>query len=107
MKTPPETVDWPSILFALLVDSLLVWVPGVLLLLSPARLGWASLALGIAALASNCFLYARGATLGSLLGGLAALLGLGLNRPPPPHSADRPGPLKGTGPASCVGALEA
>lgn len=70
VDTPgPAIVDWPSLLFALLIDSLLVWAPTVLLfVLAPGR--WLPLVLIlVTALATNWALYARGTSLGSFLGG--------------------------------------
>lgn len=70
VNTPePAIVDWPSLLFALLIDSLLVWAPTVLLfVLAPGR--WIPLVLILfTALATNWALYARGTSLGSYLGG--------------------------------------
>lgn len=76
MDTPePTIVDWPSLLFALLIDSLLVWAPAVsLFFLAPGTLAPGQqlpLATGLilGASATNWALYARGTSLGSYLGG--------------------------------------
>lgn len=71
VETPePVIVDWPSLLFALLVDSLLVWGPAVsLFFLVPAHQGSFALATVLLALTVNWALYARGTTLGTYLGG--------------------------------------
>lgn len=68
----PEAVivDWSSLLFALLVDSLLIWGPAVLaLFLAPAHQGSFALVIVLLALMANCSLYARGTTLGTYIGG--------------------------------------
>lgn len=63
-------MDWPSLLFALIVDSLLVWGPAVsVFFLLPAHQGSLALAVVLLALIVNWALYARGTTLGSQLGG--------------------------------------
>lgn len=71
METPKHViVDWPSLLFALLVDSLVVWAPAVsLFFLAPEHHVTFALGLVLAALVANCALYARGTTLGTYLGG--------------------------------------
>lgn len=71
METPePVIVDWPSLLFALLIDSLLVWVPAVwAFLFAPANRVLFALFLMLVALAVNCVSYARGTTLGTYLAG--------------------------------------
>lgn len=71
METPePVIVDWPSLLFALMIDSLLVWVPAIwLFFFAPDdRIVFAFL-LMLAALAVNCDSYARGTTLGTYSAG--------------------------------------
>lgn len=75
VKTPePVIVDWPSLLFALLVDSLLVWGPAVsLFFLAPGHQGSLALVVVLLALVANCALYARGTTLGTYLGGFRLL----------------------------------
>jgi hypothetical protein len=66
----PEIVDWPSLLSALLIDSLLVWGPGASLFLStPARHVPIALGMVLSALVVNCALYTRGTTLGTYLAG--------------------------------------
>ena len=66
----PLTVNWPSCLFALLVDSLLVWVPAVFVFfLAPAHALPLAAGSALAAVAANWTLYSRGATLGTYLGG--------------------------------------
>ncbi|NUU32996.1 hypothetical protein [Arthrobacter sp. C9C5] len=70
MDTPESAiVNWPSLLFSLLIDSLLVWAPTVLLfILAPGN--WIPLVVFLfTALATNWALYARGTSLGSFLGG--------------------------------------
>lgn len=71
METPePAIVDWPSLLFALLIDSLLVWAPLVsLFFLAPGHQIPLGLGLVLSASVANCVLYARGTTLGTYLGG--------------------------------------
>jgi hypothetical protein len=65
----PVIVDWPSLLFALLIDSLLVWGPAVaLFFLAPGHVVLAT-GLALSALLANCALYTRGSTLGTCLGG--------------------------------------
>jgi hypothetical protein len=66
----PVIVDWPSLLFALIVDSFLVWGPAVsVFFLVPAHQGSLALAVVLLTLIVNWALYARGTTLGSQLGG--------------------------------------
>jgi hypothetical protein len=66
----PVVVDWPSLLFALLVDSLLVWGPALaLFFFLPTHQGPVALAIVLIALITNGVLYARGNTLGTFLGG--------------------------------------
>ncbi|WP_144670818.1 hypothetical protein [Arthrobacter sp. U41] len=71
MEAPePEIVDWPSLLSALFIDSLLVWGPAVAVFLSaPERTIPIALAMVLAALVVNCALYTRGTTLGTYLAG--------------------------------------
>lgn len=71
METPePAIVDWPSLLFALLIDSLLVWAPPVsLFFLAPGHQIPLGLGLVLSASVANCVLYSRGTTLGTYLGG--------------------------------------
>jgi hypothetical protein len=71
VETPePVIVDWPSLLFALLVDSLLVWGPALALFFRlPAHQDSVALAMVLVALITNGALYARGTTLGTRLGG--------------------------------------
>lgn len=71
VNTPePVIVDWPSLLFALLIDSLLVWGPAIsLFFLAPAHQSSLALVVVLLALVTNCALYARGTTLGTYLGG--------------------------------------
>jgi hypothetical protein len=66
----PLAVNWPSFLFALLVDSLLVWAPAasVFLLAPGLQLPLAAVTV-LAAVAANWTLYVRGTTLGTYLGG--------------------------------------
>lgn len=66
----PDIVDWPSFLFALFVDSLLVWAPTVVVfVLAPQPPPQLLLALVFAGLVANAVLYARGATLGTIVAG--------------------------------------
>lgn len=66
----PLTVNWPSCLFALLIDSLVVWVPAVsVFFLAPAHAVPLAAGFALAALAANWTLYSRGTTLGTYLGG--------------------------------------
>jgi hypothetical protein len=66
----PLTVNWPSGLFALLIDSLLVWVPAVsVVFLAPAHAFPLAAGLALAATAANWALYSRGTALGTYLGG--------------------------------------
>lgn len=66
----PEIVDWPSLLSALLIDSLLVWGPAASVFLSaPGRLIPIAVGMVLAALVVNCALYTRGSTLGTYLAG--------------------------------------
>jgi hypothetical protein len=66
----PVIVDWPSLLFALIVDSLVVWGPALsLFFLVPAHQGSVAVATVLLALNANWALYARGNTLGTYLGG--------------------------------------
>lgn len=71
VETPePVIVDWPSLLFALIVDSLVVWGPALLLFfLVPTHQGAVAVATVLLALMTNWVLYARGNTLGTYLGG--------------------------------------
>ncbi|MFF2318298.1 hypothetical protein ACFVTE_18775 [Arthrobacter sp. NPDC058097] len=71
MEIPePVIVDWPSLLFALIVDSLLVWGPAVsAFYLVPVHQGPIALTVVLVALIANWALYARGTTLGTQLGG--------------------------------------
>ena len=63
-------VNWPSLLVALLVDSAVVWVPGVaVLMLVPGYRLIFPLCLVLASVATISALYARGSTLGTWLGG--------------------------------------
>ena len=71
VEIPEElVVNWPSLLFALVVDTLLVWAPAVAVFLL-ATDPWIPLAMLwlLAVLASNFALYARGVSLGTWLGG--------------------------------------
>ncbi|WP_427005418.1 hypothetical protein [Pseudarthrobacter sp. H2] len=64
------TVNWPSFLFALLVDSLLVWVPAAsVFFLAPGHQLPLAAGTVLAAVAANWTLYVRGTTLGTYLGG--------------------------------------
>jgi hypothetical protein len=66
----PLTVNWPSFLFALLVDSLLVWVPATLIFfLAPEYALPLAAGSALAAVAANWTLYSHGTTLGTYLGG--------------------------------------
>ena len=66
----PLTVNWPSCVFALFVDSLLVWVPAVsVFLLAPTHPLPLAVGSALAVAAANWMLYARGTTLGTYLGG--------------------------------------
>lgn len=66
----PVTVDWPSLLLALLIDSLLVWAPAAsLFFLAPGHQVPLALGLVLTALAANCALYAGGTTIGTYLCG--------------------------------------
>jgi hypothetical protein len=63
-------VDWPSLIFALLTDSVLVWGPAAATyFLAPAHQVPAAIALLLAFWAMNWALYSRGMTLGTCLGG--------------------------------------
>jgi hypothetical protein len=63
-------VDWPSLLFALLTDSVLVWGPAAAVyLLVPGHQVPAAIALVLVFWALNWALYSRGTTLGTYLGG--------------------------------------
>jgi hypothetical protein len=64
----PEIVDWPSLLLALLVDSLVVWAPTFLVFSweGPAAV---ALVLPLAGLAANWMLFSNGSTLGGWLCG--------------------------------------
>jgi hypothetical protein len=63
-------VRWPAFLFALIIDSLLVWVPTTFVFLFAPELGLL-LAAGsaLALFAANWTLYSYGTTLGTYLGG--------------------------------------
>ncbi|WP_120521594.1 hypothetical protein [Arthrobacter celericrescens] len=66
----PEIVDWPSLLFALLVDSFVVWAPAVLaFMLLPAHRIPIAMGVLLGALLANWALYNRGTTLGARLAG--------------------------------------
>jgi|GEM_PF-3597015 len=66
----PEIVDWPSLLFALLVDSLAVWAPAVLaFVVLPAHQIPIAFGLLFAALLTGWALAKRGTTLGARLAG--------------------------------------
>ncbi|OFI39139.1 hypothetical protein BIU82_15995 [Arthrobacter sp. SW1] len=80
----PEIVDWPSLLLAVLLDSLIVWTPAVLVF---ALGGPAAVALGLltAAVAAYWAFLARGATPGT------GLCGFSLRT----RSGDKPGPKYG------------
>ncbi|WP_211880941.1 hypothetical protein [Pseudarthrobacter albicanus] len=66
----PLTVNWPSFLFAFLVDSLLVWVPvASVFFLAPGHQLPLAAGTVLAAVAANWTLYAHGTTLGTYLGG--------------------------------------
>jgi len=66
----PEIVDCPSLLFALLVDSLVTWVPAVLaFVLLPAHRVELALTALLAAVLAHRALYGRGSTLGTLAAG--------------------------------------
>ena len=68
----PEIVDWPSLLFALLVDSLVAWAPAVLaFVFLPALQIPVALGLLLASLLANWALASRGTTLGARLAGFA------------------------------------
>src|SRR4051794_5419361 len=71
VETPePVIVDWPSLLFALIVDSLVIWGPALsVFFLVPAHQGSIAVAMVLLALITNWALYARGSTLGTYLGG--------------------------------------
>jgi hypothetical protein len=63
-------VNWPSLLFAFLVDSLLIWVPAALVFfLTPGHQLPLAAGTALAAVAANWALYAHGTTLGTYLGG--------------------------------------
>lgn len=66
----PDMVDWPSFLIALLVDSLIVWAPPTaVFFLAPEFPAQLLFALVLAGLVANAILYARGATLGTIVCG--------------------------------------
>ncbi|SDL58360.1 hypothetical protein SAMN04487916_1112 [Arthrobacter sp. ov407] len=71
VDTPdPLTVNWPSVLFALLVDSLLVWVPASLVFfLAPEHALPLAAGSALATVAANWTLYSHGTTLGTYLAG--------------------------------------
>jgi membrane protease YdiL (CAAX protease family) len=63
-------VDWPSLLFAFLTDSVLVWGPAVAVYhLAPGHQIPAAMALVLVFWAVNWALYSRGTTLGTYLAG--------------------------------------
>lgn len=68
--TKPVTVNWPSILVALFVDTGLVWVPAVSLFLFAPE-SQVPLALGalLSVVAVNFWLYSRGMSVGTFLAG--------------------------------------
>jgi hypothetical protein len=66
----PLTVNWPSFLFVLLIDSFLVCVPAAsVFFLAPEHQLPLAAGTALAAVAANWALYARGTTLGTYLGG--------------------------------------
>ena len=66
----PLTVNWPSVLFALLVDTLLVWVPATFVFfLAPAHALPLAAGTLLVVVAANWMLYSHGTTLGTYLGG--------------------------------------
>ena len=66
----PEIVDWPSLLFALIIDSLTVWAGAVLaFVFVPAHQIPVALGLLFASLLANWALASRGTTLGARLAG--------------------------------------
>ena len=66
----PEIVDCPSLLFALLVDSIVVWAPAVLaFVFLPAHHILIALGLLLAAALTGWTLASRGTTLGARLAG--------------------------------------
>ncbi len=66
----PPTVNWPSILFAFLVDSFLVWVPAVsVFFLAPGHQLPLAAGTVLATVAANWSLFAHGTTLGTHLCG--------------------------------------
>ncbi|MFF5793107.1 hypothetical protein ACFY5D_13755 [Paeniglutamicibacter sp. NPDC012692] len=71
MEIPKEkVVNWPSLIFALVVDTLLVWAPAIaVLFLAPGHQVPLAVLLILATLTSNFVLYARGVSLGTWLGG--------------------------------------
>ncbi|WP_115788434.1 hypothetical protein [Arthrobacter silvisoli] len=73
MDSPePKVVDLPSLLFGLLVDSLVVWAGAVLaFVFLPAHHIPVALGLLFAALLANWALASRGSTLGARLAGFA------------------------------------
>lgn len=65
-----ELVNWPSLLFALLTDSVLVWGPAAALyFLAPGHQVLPAIALVLASWAGNWALYSRGTTLGTCISG--------------------------------------
>jgi hypothetical protein len=65
-----QLVNWPSLLFALLTDSVLVWGPAAATyFFAPERPVPAAAALVLVSFAVNWSLYSRGTTLGTSLGG--------------------------------------
>lgn len=74
MRVKPDTVDWPSLFFALLLDSFIVWAPTVAaFLLVPTLPILLLLALIVAGLSTNVILYTRGATFGTVTAGFRLL----------------------------------
>ena len=66
----PLIVNWPSFLFALLVDSLLVWLPAAsVFFFAPGHQLPLAAGIVLATVAANWTLCARGTTLGTYLGG--------------------------------------
>lgn len=75
----PPIVNWPSAVFAFLVDSLLVWGPAVaVFLLAPAHALPLAAGTVLAALGANWTLYAGGTTLGTYVCGFRILTRHGL-----------------------------
>ena len=90
----PEIVDWPSLLSALFIDSLLVWGPAATVFLSaPGSHIPIALGMVLATLVVNCALYTRGTTLGIYLAGFRLRPGAGSHQVWPrgaPYTSELP-----------------